>query len=278
MLHSARLEITWNKYPGSWGPHLSLAKKWYRGRAKAHSRFALVWKAANITTHSVIISESMALEWHTAELLMTPWSFSLYDIAHCNQQNVRPLINAVIAPTSWIDQSLKKGNNVSIFVVMSSVVFFITLVTRDGRCQVIEPRLHSFIQQKNIWLQAQLEQPPLAESYCVFHHRWWKWLNYGAIFPVGAFSHYIPTNLPRTRGSNIVKWQIFLKCALFYTLACGPWAYLVVLTACWRHLRSLTERKLGRNDVKVFKTLKWNPSPTPSAKHMVPFAFGLDTF
>ena len=77
MLHSARLEITWNKYPGSWGPHLSLAKKWYRGRAKAHSRFALVWKAANITTHSVIISESMALEWHTAELLMTPWSFSL---------------------------------------------------------------------------------------------------------------------------------------------------------------------------------------------------------
>lgn len=115
MLHSARLEITWNKYPGSWGPHLSLAKKWYRGRAKAHSRFALVWKAANIATHSVIIRESMALEWHTAELLMTPWSFSLYDIAHCNQQNVRPLINAVIAPTSWIDQSLKKGNNVSIF-------------------------------------------------------------------------------------------------------------------------------------------------------------------
>lgn len=88
-------------------------------------------------------------------------------------------------------------------------------------------------------------------------------MNYGAIFPAGVFSNYIPTNLPRIRGSNNVEWQIFLKCALFYTLACGPWAYLVVLTACWRRLRSLTERKLGRNDVKVFKTLKWNPSPTP---------------
>ena len=114
MLHSARLEITWNKYPGSSGLHLSLARKWYRGRTWLQSILALVWNAPNTITQKVIVRASMALEWHTAELLMTPWSRSLYDIAHCNQQNVRPLMKAVMAPMSWIDQSLKKrGNNMS---------------------------------------------------------------------------------------------------------------------------------------------------------------------